>query len=284
MSHAFYETMKEAKSLGIQIGFYSVPGGYHPLHWHDELEILYYLNGNTNIDIERRIYRLIPKQVIVIDSKQIHSTHSSDATAMFVCIHISKAKLLEYVPNPESYAIRCLPAEITEENAHPYLEICRLAEALVQLYLKDAPFFSLEAEGIILQMFARLLEHFSVRILPEKTAQTLSSKERFRGIIAYINEHYAEPLTLTELAAHTGLAREYFCRYFKKNMGISFLEYVSEVRLSHIYHDLLHTGTPISELMESNGFTNQKLFNHSFKKRYGCTPSQARRAAIPPPN
>lgn len=58
MSHAFYETMKETKSLGIQLGFYSVPGGYHPPHWHDELEILYYLNGGTEICVEHKTFQL----------------------------------------------------------------------------------------------------------------------------------------------------------------------------------------------------------------------------------
>ena len=280
MSHAFYETMKETKSLGIQLGFYSVPGGYHPPHWHDELEILYYLNGGTEICVEHKTFQLPKKQVIVVDSRQIHSTHTSDTTAMFVCIHISKAKLLEYVPDAESLAIRCLPEDITEENFPAYLEICKLAGSLVQLYMEDSPFFALESEGIILQMFARILRHFSVRTLPEQTGQPLSSRERFREIIAYINNHYAEPLTLAEIAEHTGLTREYFCRFFKRNMGISFLEYVNEVRLSHIYHDLFHTDQSISRLMENNGFTNQKLFNQSFKKRYGRTPSQVRKESL----
>lgn len=230
--------------------------------------------------MEHKTFQLPKKQVIVIDSRQIHSTHTSDAMAMFVCIHISKAKLLEYVPDAESLAIRCLPEDITEKNFPVYLEICRLAGSLVQLYMEDSPFSALESEGIILQMFARLLRHFSVRTLPEQTGQPLSSRERFREIIAYINNHYAEPLTLAEIAEHTGLTREYFCRFFKRNMGISFLEYVNEVRLSHLYHDLFHTDQSISRLMENNGFTNQKLFNQSFKKRYGRTPSQVRKESL----
>lgn len=232
--------------------------------------------------MEHKTFQLPKKQVIVVDSRQIHSTHTSDTTAMFVCIHISKAKLLEYVPDAESLAIRCLPEDITEENFPVYLEICKLAGSLVQLYMENSPFFALESEGIILQMFARILRHFSVSILPEQSGQPLSSRERLREIIAYINDHYAEPLTLAEIAEHAGLTREYFCRFFKKNMGISFLDYVNEVRLSHIYHDLFHTDLPVSVLMERSGFVNQKLFNKSFKTRYGLTPSQARKTALMP--
>ena len=58
---------------------------------------------------------------------------------------------------------------------------------------------------------------------------------------------------------------------------MSFLQYVNEVRVTHIYQDLIHTDTPISELMEQTGFTSQKLFNRTFREIYGCTPSQVRK-------
>lgn len=61
-------------------------------------------------------------------------------------------------------------------------------------------------------------------------------------------------------------------------MGISFLQYVNQVRISHIYHDLVHTDLTIQEISEKNGFTNQKLCNRMFKELYGCTPSKIRKS------
>ena len=74
-----------------------------------------------------------------------------------------------------------------------------------------------------------------------------------------------------------GLNKEYFCRFFKKHMGMSFLQYLNDVRAAHIYQDLQNSNAPISEIMEENGFTNQKLFNKTFKALYGSTPSSVRR-------
>lgn len=59
-------------------------------------------------------------------------------------------------------------------------------------------------------------------------------------------------------------------------MGMSFLQYVNEVRISHIYQDLIRTDIPVGELADQNGFSNQKLFNRTFKEIYGCTPSSVR--------
>ena len=70
---------------------------------------------------------------------------------------------------------------------------------------------------------------------------------------------------------------KYFCRFFKKHMGITFLEYQNEVRLSYIYSDLLNTDELISHILEKYGFNNYKLFMRMFKMRFGNTPLKIRK-------
>lgn len=103
--------------------------------------------------------------------------------------------------------------------------------------------------------------------------------DRIRKVMSYVEEHYKENISLQDVSDLLGIGKEYFCRFFKKNMGISFLQYLNEVRLSHIYQGLMDTDLPIAELMEENGFSNQKLFNRSFKELYGCTPSSVRKTS-----
>ncbi len=280
MSQPYYETFREISPQGIQLSYLTTPGGYHPLHWHDELEILYTLNGEADIIVEGRKYRLLKKHIMVIESKQVHSTLAYQDTSMFICIHISKKYMQKYLPDIELYQVRCIPEEIDTEHFPAYLEICRLMEELTRLYMVEIlPTFTMESEGIILQVLSRLLRFFSENTAPAAGGLSPSSFDRLRTIISYVEEHFREPVSLQEGADQLGLTREYFCRFFKKNMGMSFLEYINEVRLAHIYYGLTHTDTPISILIEENGFTNQKLFNRLFKKLYGCTPSSARAAA-----
>ena len=52
----------------------------------------------------------------------------------------------------------------------------------------------------------------------------------------------------------------YFCRFFKKCMGVTFLEYQNELRLSYIYRDLITTEDSVRDILERHGFTNYKLF------------------------
>ena len=104
----------------------------------------------------------------------------------------------------------------------------------------------------------------------------LKNLARIRNIIDYIEKHFTEVITLEDVATYVGLNPEYFCRYFKKQMGVSLIEYVNLIRLTHIYHDLRSTNESISSLQEKYGFTNYKVFNRMFKQVYGTTPSKMR--------
>lgn len=280
MEQPYYETFHEISPQGIQLSYVTTPGGYHPLHWHEELEILYPLNGEADIIVEGRKYQLLKRHIMAIESRQVHSTYAYQNTSMFICIHISKKYMQKYLPDIELYQIHCIPEEIDTEHFPAYLEACQLMELLTRLYMaENVPTFAMESEGIILQVLSRLLRFFSKNTAPK--AANPSSYDRLRSIITFVEEHFREPISLPEGAHQLGLTKEYFCRFFKKNMGMSFLAYVNEVRLAHIYQDLIHTDTPISILIEENGFSNQKLFNRLFKELYGCTPSSARASKAP---
>ena len=87
---------------------------------------------------------------------------------------------------------------------------------------------------------------------------------------------FTDVMNLDEVATQVGVNAEYLCRYFKKQMGVSLIEYINLIRLTHIYHDLRSTNESISSLQEKYGFTNYKIFNRMFKQVYGTTPSKMR--------
>lgn len=279
-----YETYRKVDTEGIYLSYSTAPGGYHPLHWHEEIELLYQLNGRSDIQIDGEKYQIQNKLLTVIDSRQVHSIHTYSDTSMFICVHISKKLIEKYIPDIDLYRIYCIPDDIPDSQFPEYLSVCRQMEALLRLYITDKPAWQMESEGIILQVLAQLIRHFSRKSAPNEiglSSADRTSFNRIRDVITYVEEHFREPISLQDIAGHLGLGREYFCRFFKKNMGMSFLRYLNEVRISHVYRDLEQTDAPIAEIAEKNGFHNQKLFNRTFREVYGCTPSAVRRKSKP---
>lgn len=60
-------------------------------------------------------------------------------------------------------------------------------------------------------------------------------------------------------------------------MGKTFLEYLNEIRLSHIYEDLVSTDLALKTILENNGFTNYKLFRQLFYNNFHTTPGEYRK-------
>ena len=279
-----YETYRKVDTEGIYLSYSTAPGGYHPLHWHEEIELLYQLNGRSDIQIDGEKYQIQNKLLTVINSRQVHSIHTYSDTSMFICVHISKKLIEKYIPDIDLYRIYCIPDDIPDSQFPEYLSVCRQMEALLRLYITDKPAWQMESEGIILQVLAQLIRHFSRKSAPDEiglSSADRTSFNRIRDVITYLEEHFREPISLQDIAGHLSLGREYFCRFFKKNMGMSFLRYLNEVRISHVYRDLEQTDAPIAEIAEKNGFHNQKLFNRTFREVYGCTPSAVRRKSKP---
>ena len=277
MDQSNYENIFETSILGISLAFCSTPGGYHPSHWHEEMEILYPLNGEAKITVENRTYKLPNKNATVVEACKIHSTFSSK-NAMLLRILISIERLQNYMPDIMLYQIQCIPQNISEEQFPQYYKVCELLAGLTRLYMYDAATFRLEAEGFILQATATLIRFFSIKETLNSPKTDPLTVERIRSVIRYVEQHYNENITLYDVSSLLGISREYFCRIFKKNTGNSFQQYLNDFRLARIYSDLQTTSLPVSEIMEKNGLTCQKQFNQSFKRRYGCTPSSVRKS------
>ena len=281
MQHPYHKTIRSLSPMGILIRFATSPGGYFPLHWHEELELLYPLNGEISLRLAGERHLLLQRTLAVIDPCQVHSTYCQNKTSMFLNIHLSKRLLENYLPNISLRQLYCFP-DCTDESLLPeYRKVCGFAEELVLLYMRDTPVFMMEAEGIVLQLLAHLFRSFSVSTANLSAPVDILTMERIRTVITYTEEHFREPVSLTDIAGQLGLGKESFCRFVKKNMGMSYLNYLSEVRLSHIYKELLDSDAPVGEIMASNGFMNQKLFNRTFKELYGQTPSSVRRGQRP---
>lgn len=279
MDHIVHESFLTNEESGVSFAFQTSPGGRHPMHWHEETELIYPMNGAAEITISGKKYDLPPRRLTVVESCCIHSVRSYDAGSQYLCLFISKNYAAKLMPDVAEYQICCIPERIAPEQQTEYELICSLIEKFAQLYLEHTPAFSLEADGIILQVFAKLLRSFSAKA--PAPASVKRSMARVQSVISYVEEHFREPILLDDVANMLNLRKEYFCRFFKKNVGRSFLRYVNEVRLFHAYNDLLQTDMPVAEIMERNGFTNQKLFNREFKAQYGCTPSSIRKQSPP---
>lgn len=107
-----------------------------------------------------------------------------------------------------------------------------------------------------------------------------SNQEKIRPInIAkqYILEHYAEPLSLDEISSQAGFSSSYFSMLFRKETGITFSDYLANIRMEEAKKQLRQTRMTIEAVCESVGIHDYKRFAKSFKAATGISPREYRK-------
>ena len=121
-----------------------------------------------------------------------------------------------------------------------------LLDELLEIRQRNEPGGILLFESRLLEIVYHLYTNFTREISRADFQRSEKDLQRMMQIIQYTEAHYTEPISLQSLADELHLQVNYFCRFFKNNTGQTYLEYLSDYRLSKIYHDLLLTDLPIA--------------------------------------
>ena len=112
---------------------------------------------------------------------------------------------------------------------------------------------------------------------PRAARREPGSKIAINRAIAFIGEHYTEPLSLSHLATMTQMSRSHFCRVFRAVVGTSLRDYVRELRLARAQH-LLSTSTfTLTDIALEVGFYDLPHFDKAFRRRFGISPTEFQR-------
>ena len=122
--------------------------------------------------------------------------------------------------------------------------------------------------------------------IPAHVLRKLAAEERenpgesaVATVTDYIHRHLHEQIYISKLAEQVYLNEQYLARLFKKSVGLSILEYVTQERLKLARELLLGTDYPINRVADSVGYDNYSYFTRLFKRETGMTPQEYRQHA-----
>ena len=98
-----------------------------------------------------------------------------------------------------------------------------------------------------------------------------------RKTLGYIHDHFEEPLSLKDMAAMSGASETYFCRLFKHETGMTFLNYLNSLRIEHACVLLRDTCDNALDVCYQVGFNDYTHFSRQFKKNTGRSPGDFRK-------
>jgi len=270
-------------SQAFEVQKYTYEKNYiHPPHQHDFIELIYIASGEGTHEIDGISYRLCRGDMLFINYHQTHSFQAEEQM-VFYNFFVKPEYISERLANAESlYDIfsflildryfdtidRAMP--LAHFSAAEMLEIERLSEEMLSESEAEQPGYALVLDGYMRILLAKML-----RVLCKKETSGFC-RAVTPELLAYIDENYTKPITVTELANQCFYHPTYLGRIFKNTFGISLHDYIGRKRIDYAKKLLLESSDTVDTIAAAVGYADKKQFYKLFREQVGCTPKQYR--------
>lgn len=243
-------------------------------HIHNECEIYMETAYQEIFYINDKIYHLNKGDIIFVNERVPHKTKTFQGSKGFLIqsgtdIHtkIADEYLHRYITH-----LGCDAAVFrVGTELHRQLQAC--LEDILQEYTDRNVSCELFIQSSVYKIFALLYRNDILKD-PRSCAGNI---ERLRPVLSYIDDHYAEPISLDAVSDLLNVNKSHFCRLFKKAANTTFLQYLNFIRVCKAEKLLLTTDKTISEIAEETGFSSPSYFAEVFKQNMSCPPSLYKR-------
>ena len=261
---------------GFGIKYETNLSAYTPPHWHKAVELLLFVKGKVTCNFENGKRHFKAGDLYIINSHEVHETKCT-RNAVYLVVHIAPDVMCKFVPTFDQLRFSLAFDPEDAAKAEAYGQLRQLMQQILENGEEAEPGWKLERQARLYAAAALLVKHFSRPLAMEENRLQRSDMSRLEPLLEHIQLHHGEELPLDDAVEFMGLNKEYFCRLFKKNMGVSYLQYVYQVRTTAVCRDLETTEDTIGEIAERHGFRDPKMLNQYFREIYGCTPSEKRK-------
>ncbi|WP_302010673.1 helix-turn-helix domain-containing protein [Veillonella parvula] len=252
---------------------------YH-YNWHSGVEVLILLKGRIDMSCNSEVFTMEPLDTIIISPQVGHATLALEEDTTALVIHVGKDFFQQFDPNFGMYQFVLRSDESNRYNS--FFTTLRHHAAMMMLLMVngESPTNRLDVEYHYLSLVSDIYKEINkVKSIHVHTKPVDITVATFDKMIAYIDENYKQKIELEDIAKIGGYNVNYTSQFFKRQLGVSFLEYLLRLRLREATVRLANSEDGVAHIASSCGFPDIKAFNVAFKKHFHTTPSEYRKQA-----
>lgn len=284
-----YENTQEKKThgdLNFPFNIYpcTIPGDFAsvPPHWHNDMEIIYIKKGSGMVFVDLTPHRVGEGDIVLIAPGQLHSIEQWEGASMEyenIIFHLGMLMSAggdlcsEQFFTPLIHNRSCLPVLIPVGSPLYSKAACCL-DAIDDFSGYGDALSALGIKGKLFELFHLLFCHCRDGAAPRPVSQSLA---HMKVILKHVETHYQEKLTIREMARLCGFSGSHFMKFFRQQMGVSFVDYLNDYRLTMAARMLSASSDTVTTVAGACGFENLSYFNRLFKRKFGTTPTRYRK-------
>ena len=245
-------------------------------HWHPELELIYVLEGKVEALIDEESFILEPGQGIMVNHNVLHAFHRvEEYEAVFFSIVFHPSVIFGY--GTAALSVKYMNPIITNSDMKYLLlqdddphtgPIIDYMKQIRDIYNEQKFGYEISCKALLCHLWGVLLQlPHQLKSSVAKSKRIINDEQRIKEAILYIEEHFAEPITLDDIADSIHISKSECCRCFQRVLRVTPFEYLLKYRIFHAtkliqYQD--PAASSISNLAITVGFGNISYFNKVF--------------------
>lgn len=244
-------------------------------HFHAEVEFVYVKSGKIRVGVNKESRLLGQGDMAVIGSNDIHY-YDSRGLGSVIYIVIFHPEMIGKAGGWPS-GVRFDTPFICGRQ-HDLAPLIRpLLERIFREKRDALPGHELFIQASLSELCGTLLRRLEFTDLPSAQDEADPGRERIQQILSYIENHYREDLSVETISSHFKMGPSYFCRMFKKNVGMNFKTFLNTIRVHSAKRKLESSGASITEIALECGFGSIRTFNRVYRQFQGHAPSEFRK-------
>jgi AraC-like DNA-binding protein/mannose-6-phosphate isomerase-like protein (cupin superfamily) len=246
-------------------------------HWHEQIELLYFIKGKAIVSINSKDWNVEPGDLIVINSNEIHSIVNTGVELIYYVI-IVDLSLLGEDDGKRSLVKNTVPA--TRNHLlfrNKISENCITLSCLEEIISENenkASGFVLAIKSHIYKLLSHLVREHTYEAFKEADTVKNIQAATLYPVLKYIENNFTQRITLTDMAHMANLNESYFCRIFKRITGKTLVDYVNTLRVNKADLLLHNSNLSVKEIALCTGFDDINYFSRIYKKYKGLSPSR----------
>lgn len=275
MEKAYFEMQWPRDNLFIRCFVHEI--AQYRYHWHpEEYELNILLCGSQEFCYGAEITTLEEDDVVLVGPGVGHASFAQRANTRALVLQFSSKAFKPYVKKGYTFDFSACSSVSRDRDEKRYQLIRFYVAQIFEAASSGGTYAQLKAKGSMEMLLATLCCEFAPQQIKAVQEQDVQQQEVIRRLITHMEDHYAEKITLENLAQASQYNRTYVSTLFKNTIGINFYEYLTRLRFQHALSDLAATEKNLTEIAVDNGFSDLKSFNKRFKETLHRTPIEYR--------
>lgn len=233
------------------------------IHWHENLEILYFLKGECNVINGNEELSVKTGDIVVFNSEALHYVKITNGPTEYIIVQL------------DATYFEAMGFKISDVNINKIIkdkEISDILEKALDERKNALPYYRESVKAMMLEMLVIIFRNY---LVDDPHSNDISNKLRLtKKVVKYIKRHYDEDLTVEKISEHCGYSRFYISKTFKEITGYTVIWYINAARIEKAKSLLKSGDLSMSEIALQCGFVNQSYFGKVFKRLENISPHE----------